>query len=135
MTASAWAVRNIGKPTQEDDGKLDQRQRQALLIRRSGPSSRFIAVHCPFDGEPGIKQVTRLPLEPNGILLKIERKGGGVDYLLFGADAAPRIGSDGGLRFEFDGQVALVTSETSEARTRTLKMIGGALLTCGTSLW
>jgi hypothetical protein len=75
-----------------------------------------------------VRHVTRLPLEPEGILLKIERTNGGIDYLLFGADAAHRTGSDGGLRFEFDGQMALITFEGG---ARTLKMIGGAHLTCG----
>jgi hypothetical protein len=127
-TASAWAVRNIGKPTEEDDGKLDQRLRQAVLVQRSGPRNRFVAVHCPFQGEVGLKRVTQFPLEPGGVLLKIERANGDTDYLLFGENASPRTGNDGDLHFTFDGQVGLITTKR---QARTLKMVNGTRLTCG----
>lgn len=127
-TARAWAVRNIGKPTEEDAGKLDQRLRSCVLVGRDGPANRFVAVHCPFNGDPGILRVTRLPLEPDGVAVKIERADGGTDYLLFGADAAPRVGGDGGLRYGFDGQAALIATRGRESR---LKRIGGTRLTWG----
>lgn len=128
-TARAWAVREIGRPTQEDDGKLDRRMRQALIVGRDGGTSRFVAVHCPFEGgDPGVRRVTRLPLEPGGFLLRVERADGGIDRLLFGPDAAPRTGVDGDLRLGFDGRAALV-SEADGGRV--LKMIGGTRLACG----
>src|SRR5690606_22864943 len=47
---------------------------------------------------------------------------GGTDYLLFGEDAKARVGSDGNLKFAFDGRVALAQASGAEY---SLKMIDG----------
>ncbi len=126
-TATAWAVQGIGKGRQEDAARLDQFQRRALLVGRAGPVNRFVAVHCPFEGDAAVTRVTRLPLLPGGVALKVERAGG-ADYLLCGAEAVRRAGRDGARPFEFDGQAALVMTGGEKPA---LKMVGGTRLVWG----
>ncbi len=126
-TARAWATRNTGIGFAQDDALLDKGMREALMVTRVGPSNRFVAVHCPFDGEVAVKNVTAIPLQPDGVALKIERAGG-TDYVLYAEDAKLRTGHDGELEISFDGHAALAQQN---GNSWNLKMIGGTALTVG----
>jgi hypothetical protein len=126
-TARAWATRNTGVGFGQDDALLDKGMREALMVTRSGPTNRFVAVHCPFNGEVAVKNVTAIPLQPDGLALKIERVNG-TDYVLYADDAKPRHGRDGELEIVFDGRVALAQQDGAQ---RTLKMIGGTAFIFG----
>jgi hypothetical protein len=126
-TARAWATRNTGVGFKQDDALLDKGMREALIVTRAGPVNRFIAVHCPFNGEVAVKNVTAIPLQPDGVALKIERTGG-TDYVLYAEDAKPRHGRDGTLEISFDGRAALAQQDGEK---RILKMIGGTAFTIG----
>jgi hypothetical protein len=126
-TAHAWATRNTGIGFGQDDALLDKGMREALMVTRSGPANRFVAVHCPFNGEVAVKNVTAIPLQPDGVALKVERTNG-TDYVLYADDARPRHGRDGEVEIAFDGRVALAQQDGAQ---RTLKMIGGTALTLG----
>jgi hypothetical protein len=126
-TARAWSVRGTGMPNHENDAKLNDHLRAALIVRRPGASHRFVAVHHPFSGELKVKSVESIAMQPDGVALKIERAGG-TDYLLWGGDEKPRSGRLDDIPFSFDGRVALIHRDGDQT---VLKMMGGTRLQCG----
>lgn len=126
FTTRSWAVRGA----KENELELNKHMRSSLIVRREGGASRFVAVHVPFEGAPGVRTVTQLPWPAGGVLLKIESPKA-TDYVLYQSEAKLQTGTLANQKLVFDGRVALIRIEGSRT---TLKCLGKSSLTLGSQV-
>jgi hypothetical protein len=81
------------RPAEGDDRKVYDYWMPQLVVRRVGAApliSTFVAVHEPFDGQPFLQDVRRLPLDPaaGGVALEV-RHGDWTDTIVSTLDDPP----------------------------------------------
>lgn len=123
--AEAWSVRN----TRENQGKLDDYLRPALILTDSSEYSRFCAVHVPFKSAIPVSKVSSVIEDETVSVLKIETASGRTDYLIFQSENGQNLLIKLDKKpLKFDGRVALISVQDEHV---TLKMVEGSTLSWG----
>ena len=119
-TAKAWSIRN----TRENQGKLDDYLREALMVTSQSEHEIFAAVHVPFQGRSPVKTVSPVFESDQGVVLKISSDSGITDYLIYNtSDNDPFRFRLEGREAELRGRIGLIR-QTSDAIT--LRMIASS---------
>ncbi len=119
----SWSVREAD----EDQGILDNFLRSGLIIRSEGAKSRFVAVHVPFNGTPGITGVRDLSGEDSLLILRIDHRTGS-DYIVYQHKEKRRTVEIAGLKVPLHGQVSLIRKRASGARLLSIEKQEAPLL-------
>lgn len=85
------------RPALENDNKLVDFKRNGLMLRHSGGSSSFIAVHEPFADKPWIESVSS---EKDEIIVRYKLNGKSIEDRISLTDDAMRVVSDAGWRYQ-----------------------------------
>ncbi|ODS72709.1 MAG: hypothetical protein ABS46_20745 [Cytophagaceae bacterium SCN 52-12] len=123
--AESWSVRNAA----ENQGRLDDYLRPSVIISRNGPSSRFAAVHAPFDGNLPISSVQVIHQDAGAVALKIVHEDGTTDYILYRDEAGKTSFALDGEAVVFDGRIAFARFRTDKSVQ--LKMVDGSSFAVG----
>ncbi len=123
--AESWSIRN----TAEDQSRLDDYMRPSVIISREGKTSRFSAVHVPFDGNPPIASVQLIHNNANSAGLKIVHNDGTTDYIIYQDGPGKTSFKVAGETVAFDARVAF--ARFSADKTVQMKMVEGTGFTFG----